>query len=107
MNELSKDKKKRKIELANYFEKGFEQKDWVNVGDLKLPVQLKILGVDEYESRFGKTYRYTFETSTGQEARLLCKGNTFHKVMDEIVPRGATIEINKNEKGYWIVTDVI
>lgn len=98
------DEEKRMVNLQAFFEEGFEQKEWLNVTGFNLPCILKYMGNDEFEAKFGSTYRYYFQTSTGQEARLLCKAVTFHKAIshETLGPAiGNLIVIFKNEKGYW------
>ena len=111
MNTLPKKKKsaiagqidleERAINLKAFFESGFEQKEWINVTELPLPAKLKYLGMENFSARFGDTMRYSFETSDGQEARLLCKGQTFFNGIEKFVSIGTIIELYKTEKGYW------
>lgn len=96
----------KKVDLAAFFTEGFEKKDWLNVSKMDLPVYLKYLGHDEFESRFGKTTRYTFEDKDGTECRLLCKGNTFRKAIEQFVSAGNVLRLNKDAKHYWVFDEV-
>jgi hypothetical protein len=91
-----------KVNIGNFFEKGFESKEWKNVNDYDLPVSLKFIKSDLYSGRFGDTTRYFFEDKDGIEVRLLCKGNTFKEAIEKFVAIGDILELWKSEKGYWI-----
>lgn len=92
------------LQLAAFFEQGFEAKDWLNVSEMDLPATLKYMGYDIFKGKYGETIRYKFETKDGEEARLLCKGATFQKAIDDYVVIGAILEVFKSDKNYWFFT---
>ena len=99
---MPKKKNKQKINMGNFFEQGFEAKTWTNISANMTPLTCKYLNHDEFEGKFGKTNRFYFEDSDGNELRLLTKGKTFLKGIEKYVSVGDIITIEKNEKGYWI-----
>ena len=105
------DKKKQEIDVGSFFEKGFEAKEFKNVGDLTLtgripvyiilPIVLKYMDHDIFTGKYGETYRYSFQDKDGEELRLLCKGETFKKAIEEYVNVGDKIRLFKTDKNYW------
>ncbi len=98
---MSKKLREKQIKLAGLFTKGFEERDWVNVGKEPLPIQVKYLNVDDLTTKYGETKQYFFELTDGREGRLLTKGKTFYSLITEHVGIGEVIELYKNGKGYW------
>ncbi len=92
------------LQLAAFFETGFESKEWLNVSDMSLPAILKYMGYDVFKGKYGETIRYKFETNSGEEARLLCKGATFKNAIDKYVVIGTVLEVFKSDKNYWFFT---
>jgi len=91
-----------KVNLKGLFEKGFQSEDWINATSLDLPARLKYKSFDEYEGKYGGTYRYYFEDSEGRDIRLLCKGKTFNDLIKKHVPIGSQIDLFKNDQNYWV-----
>ena len=94
-----KKKTEQKINLSGLFEKGFEAKEFKNV----IPGNCyKYLSHDKVELKYGETNRIYLENRNGDEVRLLVKGNTFVKLLEEHISVGQVIRILKNPKGYWV-----
>ena len=99
-----------RVNLKGLFTKGFESdQNWISAKELALPADVKFLGVTEgFETQYGTTNRYAFETEHGQKVSLLCKGKTFLRAVKgdpnegvPSLPLGKKISLYKNEKGFW------